>query len=82
MVKPPALIILKALLSGIPVDGIQNEVLCCSEEGQFGYKISEDQMYVVDWSLNWFLKFCRELPPEKVMAVAAQIALNEKEKTR
>lgn len=75
--KHPSLIVLKALLLGIKIE--HNNIVCMSENNQIGIQLNHpsDQMYIVDWSFNWFMKFCETLPERQIVELAAQIALTE-----
>lgn len=76
--KHPSLIVLKALLLGIKIKH-NGDTICMSENNQIGIQLDypSDQMYMVDWSFNWFMMFCEKLPEQQIVELAAQIALNE-----
>lgn len=76
--KHPALIVLKALLQGIVIEA-EDCTLCMSDDNRFGFQLEQpsDKMYVSDWSLNWFIKFCENISEEKLIKIATQMALSE-----
>lgn len=75
-----ALIVLKALLMGIQINGKDGQTYCISINDEFGTKITtsqqEELLMIQDWSLNWFIKFANQLSNEEIALLAAQITLN------
>lgn len=77
------ILVLKALDAGLDVSTKEGHRLCFSENNQLGILVNrenqngskEEQLLLVDWSLNWFIDFCEKLPEETIFSLAASLAI-------
>lgn len=82
--RPKSLIVLEALLMGIPIElsgyecTLINNQLCIPMFDEQGERL--DKMFGLDMPLRGFLNYCNAMSEDEVIAIAMNIVLNKEKR--